>query len=595
MIDTLKKLFNLLGRREKVTSLFLFALMLVMSLLEVIGIASIMPFIAVLSDPDLVETNTVLRSAKSVLGIKEVGDFLFALGLIVFALLLLSLAIKALTTFLHYRFSLVLEFRLSKRLFTGYLRQPYSWFLHQHSADLGKSILSEVTTVVHGAFMPLLALLTQGLVVLSLFVLLLVVNPMIALSVCTVLAASYLIVYWAIKKYLSRIGSERFEANQARFTVVTEAFHTIKQVKASGLEGTFVKRFHRPAETYALHQSAAHSISLLPRYAMEAIAFGGMLVLILLLMAQKGDLSAALPTMALYALAGYRLLPAMQQLYGSLVQLRFAHQSVSTLHDDLQKLNSTAFDDTPISKLPLREKITLHNIEYSFSDSSDQLFDNFSFEIPAFSTIGLVGPSGSGKTTLADIVIGLLKPEAGSLSLDGKQIDEQLLKRWRKSVGYVPQQIYLTDDSVAANIAFGVDPDEIDITAVHRAAKIANLHGFVTKELPEQYQTIVGEQGVRLSGGQRQRIGIARAMYHNPDLLVLDEATSALDNLSEKAVMDAVNNLQHEVTIIMIAHRLSTVRSCDNIYMLERGKIIAKGSFDELMEQNEEFRKMANV
>jgi len=309
-------------------------------------------------------------------------------------------------------------------------------------------------------------------------------------------------------------------------------------------------------------------------------------------MVKSGDLDAALPIIALYAFAGYRLLPALQQIYGAISQLRFAGPAVDVLSADLSSLQGANAQLASLSQLMLNQSITLNHVSYRYPNSSKFALKNIDLTIPAQSMVGFVGPTGSGKTTIVDLILGLLEPQEGRLSIDDQYITAANCRQWQRSIGYVPQQIYLADDSVAANIAFGVSPKDIDQLAVERAAKIANLHEFVTKDLPHGYATTVGERGVRLSGGQRQRIGIARALYFNPQVLVMDEATSALDNLTERAFMEAVNHLRHDMTLILIAHRLSTVRQCDHIYFLEEGELKASGTYEELKANNSKFAAM---
>ena len=571
-------------------------MILVMAFLDMLGVVSILPFMAVLANPELVETNAVLNAAlqaAGALGIHTPDQFLFVLGLLVFVLLVTSLVFKALTTYAQTRFALMREYSIGKRLVEGYLHQPYSWFLNRHSADLGKTILSEVSAVIYNGIIPLMTLMAQSAVALALLILLLVLDPLLALTVGGVLGLAYVGIFAVMSNWLKRLGQARVDANQERFTAVSEAFGAAKEVKVGGLEQTYIQRFAKPAEIYAKGQASASAIAQLPRFALEAIAFGGMLMVMLYLMARSGSFANALPIIALYAFAGYRLMPALQQIYGAVTQLHFAGPALDALYKDFNSLQAANTQRAHITPLRLTQAIRLHQVSYRYPNALQPALKNVDLTIHAQSRVGFVGATGSGKTTTVDLILGLLEPQEGYLSVDGEPITAANRSQWQRAIGYVPQQIYLADDSVAANIAFGVAANDIDQSAVERAAKIANLHEFVVNDLMQGYATTVGERGVRLSGGQRQRIGIARALYQNPRVLILDEATSALDNLTEQAVMEAVNNLGHYITIILIAHRLSTVRQCDRIYLLERGELKASGTFDELRQANERFCTMA--
>ncbi len=312
------------------------------------------------------------------------------------------------------------------------------------------------------------------------------------------------------------------------------------------------------------------------------------------MMTLTGSFNSALPIITLYAFAGYRLLPALQLIYQSLALIRSSDPIVDTLTNDLKYIKDIKLDNEN-KVMSLNGSITLNNIHYSYPNSSRSALKDISLNIPLKSNIGLVGKTGSGKTTTVDIILGLLEANKGSLEVDGKIINNQNVKSWQRIIGYVPQTIFLADDTVAANIALGLNQEDFNQEAILRASKIANIHDFVMEELPDNYQTTIGERGVRLSGGQRQRIGIARALYHDPKVLILDEATSSLDNQTEQAVMDAVNKLNKNITIIMIAHRLTTVKKCDQIYLFDKGQIIGYGDFDYLKENNKLFNSMSEV
>ena len=592
-----KKLIFLLSTNERKQAFLLLLMILVMALLDVIGVASILPFMAVLTDATLVETNFILNKMfklSNKLGVENIEEFLFVLGVIVFMLLLFSLTFKAITSYVQVRFVQMRQYSIGKRLVEGYLNQPYSWFLNRHSADLGKTVLSELSEVVGGGMAPFMELIAKGIITVFLLTLLIIADPKLAIAVGLSLGGLYGLIYKLASKYINQIGKERLKNNQLRFTAISEAFGAAKEVKVGRLEETYTNRFADPAKIYARNLAAVRVISLLPRYGLEAIAFGGILLSILYLMMNTGSFNSALPIISLYAFAGYRLMPALQQIYNSITVLTFVKPSVNKLCDDIKNLKPKNINENQII-IPLENKITLKNIYYDYPNSSKTTLKNINLNISAKSTVGLVGTTGSGKTTIVDIILSLLEPQKGTLEVDDQVITTQNSKAWLRSIGYVPQHIYLSDDTVAANIAFGIASKNIDQEVIEKVSKIANLHEFVINELPKKYQTTIGERGVRLSGGQRQRIGIARALYHNPKVLILDEATSALDNFTEKLVMDAIDNLSKDITIILIAHRLSTVKKCDKIYLLEKGELKDEGTFEELIKSNENFRLSANI
>jgi ABC-type multidrug transport system fused ATPase/permease subunit len=595
-MQTLKKLFYILTPHERKRAIFLLIMISIMALLDMIGVASILPFMAVLTNPSLIETNLILNSmfqTSSIFGVESNQQFLFVLGIFVFVLLVISLVFKALTTYAQVRFAQMREYTIGKRLMEGYLYQPYSWFLNQHSADVGKNVLAEVSIVISKGITPLIELISKGMVTIAIIILLILADPKLSLIVGFSISISYIIIYYLIRNYLSRIGNKRLENNRIRFLSISEAFGATKEVKVAGLEQTYIKLFSDSSKICAKSLASSQMIAQLPRFFLEAIAFGGIMITVLFMTAKSGSFISSAPIISLYVFAGYRLMPAVQMIYASLTKLTFVGPSLDKLSDELKNLK-------PINEkyrngvLSLKQSISLKNVDYSYPNSSRTALKNINLNIPAKSIVGLVGSTGSGKTTTVDIILGLLEVQNGTLEIDGKVITKQNLRSWQRSVGYVPQHIYLSDNTVASNIAFGVEPKDINQNLVEKASKIADLHNFVTKELPNQYQTTIGERGVRLSGGQRQRIGIARALYHNPQVIILDEATSALDYQTEKAVMDAVNKLSKNITIILIAHRLNTVKRCDKIFLLEKGELINEGTFEELIDKDKNFRITAN-
>ncbi len=590
-MNTIKKLLFLLTPKERKNAGLLVVMILIMALLDMIGVASILPFMAVLTNPSLVDTNIILNNLfqfSKTLGVENSQQFLFFLGILVFIMLITSIIFKAFTTYVQLRFVQMREYTIGKRLVEGYLHQPYSWFLNRHSADLGKTILSQVGEVVGGGIRPLIELIAKGSVSIAFIILLMIADVKVALVVGFSLGISYALIYKLIRSYLKRIGEKHLKNNELRFTSISEAFGASKEVKVGGLEQTYINRFSDSAKIFARTAASSQVINQMPRFALEVIAFAGVLLLILYMMSQTGSFNSALPIISLYVFAGYRLMPALQQIYASFSQLTYVGPSLDKLYYDIKNLKPIHSDQKQNSLL-FNKTIELKNIYYNYPNSSRTALKNINLNISAKTTVGLVGSTGCGKTTTVDIILGLFEAQKGTLEVDGQIITKQNSRAWQRSIGYVPQHIYLSDDTVAANIAFGKERNEIIQNAVERASKIANLHDFVIDELPKKYETFIGERGVRLSGGQRQRIGIARALYHNPKILILDEATSALDNETEKAVMEAVNKLSKDITIILIAHRLNTVKNCDIIFKLEKGELIGQGTFDELINGNKNF------
>jgi ABC-type bacteriocin/lantibiotic exporter with double-glycine peptidase domain len=614
MFDIISKLRDLLTPREKRNVVLLFCLILATGIMESVGVVSIMPFLSVLSNPEVIQRNAYLSYAYNALGFSNSQSFLLFTGAVVFVVVVSGLTLKALTQYALARFTQMRNYTISTRLLQDYLGRPYSWFLNRHSADLGRTVLAEVQQVINGVLIPIAQFVANVVIATCLIITLLLINPLVAVCAAVILGGSYFLVYTVLRKHLSRIGTERVQSNKERFQIAQEALGGIKEVKAAGLEAGYMNSFGKPAQRFAKSQAANQIIGQIPRFVLEALAFGGLLAIVLVMLATRGgDLGQVLPILGVFAFAGQRLLPALQSIYQNATNMRFGKPALDALHADLSEKNNEPLKSTKdIAPLPLQQNIEFTNIGFTYPGASRPAIHNLALKIPANTTVGFVGSTGAGKTTLVDIIMALLPPDHGQLLVDGQPVFEEqknpaltldkvqrntynTLKQWQCALGYVPQQIFLADDSVSANIAFGVPAKEVDQTAVERAAKIAELHEFVMQELPHGYETTVGERGVRLSGGQRQRIGIARAMYHDPDVLILDEATSALDNITERAIMDAVHNLSRKKTIILIAHRLSTVKKCDQIYLLEHGRLLSQGTYSELLAESQEFKNMAAV
>lgn len=591
----MKKLNSLLSEKERHRAKLVFLLMVIMALMETIGVASIMPFVAVVANPQVIDSNSYLSLAFDIFEFSSKETFLLFLGSIVFILFISSLLFKAITTYAITRFSTMRQHTIACRLLSAYLRQPYEFFLRRNTADLGKSILSEVGQVTSGVLLPVLRILSGSIVTIALLSLLFYMEPIISLGVALLLGGSYALVYYFSRRLLKRIGEDRLLANRERFILASEALNGIKELKLLGRHQDYLSRFREPSERFSRHQANNKVISSLPKFAIQAIAFGGVLLLTLYLLARHGGLEGALPLIALYALAGNRLLPAFQEIFGNLAQLRFSLPVLDALYSDLaiKERRAKKVYTIPVKPINLNKCIRFDSVSFHYSGCENYVIENLNLTIPAGSTVGFVGSTGAGKSTTVDLLMGMLTPTSGRILVDGMAISPDNVRAWQDTIGYVPQTIFLTDDTVSSNIAFGVPVQEIDHETVVRSAKMAHIHDFITNELPDGYKTIVGERGIRLSGGQRQRLAIARAIYHNPDVVVFDEATSALDNATERDVMAAIEELHGQKTVILIAHRLTTVRRCDRIFVLHKGKLVDEGTYDSLMKESDGFRRLA--
>lgn len=595
MIEVYRKIFLLLDARERRRFWMLAGIMVFVAFVEVIGISSVLLLLQVLADPDIISRNYWLSTLYSATGFTSAFAFQIALALAVMGVVFVGLAIKAFGNYAVIRYAAMRGYTISSRLLGAYLHQPYEWFLERNSAEIGRNVLGETDGVVGRVITPALRLISSVLLVGAIVGLLVVVDPMVTLLSAVLLGGSYALIYLWLRDRLRKLGEDMMQAFGERFRVSQEATGGIKEVKLLGLEESYTRLYEKSAIRSSNASATLSAIAELPRYALEAITFGTLLTLILLLLLRSdGDIAAIVPTLGVFAFSVMRLLPALQQIYHALASIRGARASLDMITSDYVEAMGKPRPSVAV-KAPLRleRALELSQVGFSYATAVRPAVTGLDLAIPARTTVGIVGGTGAGKTTLVDLVLGLLTPQTGEIKVDGVPVTSDNLRAWQKTLGYVPQSIFLTDDTIAANIAFGVPKDQIDMAAVERAARTAALHGFVTTDLPLGYNTLVGERGVRLSGGQRQRIGIARALYNDPTLLILDEATSALDNITERVVMDAVQAIRADKTIILIAHRLTTVKTCDVIFLMEHGRLVAQGTYDALVEGNETFRTMA--
>lgn len=592
-MNILERLIGLLSADERRRGGRIFIFVVLIAIFETIALGSVIPFMAALANPAIMESNNPIGKLRDVVtnsGLIEKDRFLVLLSLCVTVFFVASNILRAFTAYVVTRFTLMLEASIGSRLVERYLNQPYAWFLYRNSSDLGKTILSEIGSVVEHGYRPMATIVSQLVVCIFLFGLLLIVDPAIAIAVTFTLATAYFVAFKVTRTLMVRLSKDRTDANRDRYYFLSQAFGAIKEVKVNGLEDLYKRRFNKPAKTYARSHALAQITSQLPRYAIEAISIGGVLFTCTYLVSKDSNFSNAIPILALYAFAGLRLLPALQQIYSSATLLRYAGESIDQLQTELVNLSSFPINEQETS-FRLRIGISLEGVCFKYPGSERPILRDVNLYIPAGSKVGFVGATGGGKTTTADLIIGILDPVGGRITVDGVPISNSNKRSWQRITAYVPQNIYVTDDTVKNNISLSLGEEDVDQTAVEVAAGLANIDEFVRYQMPMGYNTPVGEGGVRLSGGQRQRLGIARALYKRPKLLVLDEATSALDTITEENITNSINALGDEITVIIIAHRLRTIEHCDKIVLFEDGRVVAQGSYQDLERSSKEFNR----
>lgn len=590
--EILKKIFSLLTASERRGILALFACILVTAFFEMAGVASIMPFMAVVANPGLIHKQELLLSLGRTIGLDDNRSFVLFLGSVALSFLVAGNLFAAFTTAFLVRTGARLNRSISHRLLAVYLYRPYECSLRDNSSRLNRNILHEVHTVIMSVINPSLYITARCVSAGSLVLLMLLIKPVLSIVVVVMLGGFYSGIYLLVRKVLKWNGERHHHSNRKLAGIVAEALGGIKEIKISGREAEYLERFSEPSLLVAKGQTIGGVVPQIPRYLMEVVSFGGVILLVIYFLSTGKEITTVLPLITLYAVAGYRLMPSLQQIFSGVTQIRFYLPSLDLLCRDLSEAPLTAArdkDNSSVQPLQFDQEIRLDGVRYHYPQTTLPALTDINLSIPANSTVAFAGGSGAGKSTLVDLLLGLLTLQEGSMTVDGVPVTGEAVPSWQRNIGYVPQSIFLCDDTVTRNIAFGVPAERIDHAAVERAARLANLHDFIEQELPSGYETTIGERGVRLSGGQRQRVGIARALYHDPKVLILDEATSSLDGITENAVLDAINNLSHRKTIIIVAHRFTTIRDCDMIYLFDKGMLVEQGSYDELMSSSPRF------
>jgi ABC-type multidrug transport system fused ATPase/permease subunit len=595
------KILGILTRSEKRRVTLLLVCAVLMSFVDVIGMSSLLPFLSVAANPEIISRSSALIYLYKAMNAASPAEFIFMLGLAALIAVVLSNIVAFVTYWAVVWYSFDIGRSVSTRLFKGYIAQPYQFFLSRNSVSLTLNSTDEVEGIINGALLPAMQIVGKATTAALLVLLVIFYDPLLAAIFTGIVGGVYTLIFAVTRRYVAYFGEHGHEARRLRFRKAKEAFGALKELRILGREPRYLDQFVRYSQVYSRNFALHSIIAIAPRYALETLGIATMLVIILYYAKSSSDLAAIIPTMILYAVAGYRLLPAFQAIFGSLTLMRFNRSSLEIVLAQFDSLegaegkSSALLEGAGDKPIKLTDAVVFKSVSSRYAEAEEPTLQNVDIVIPVYKTIGIVGASGAGKSTFIDVLTGMLPIESGEMLIDGLRLNESNARAWRRSIGYVPQHIYLADDTIRCNIAFGVPESEIDDSRIEKAARLASIHDFIVSEMPTQYETVIGENGMRLSGGQRQRLGIARALYRDPPVLILDEATSALDGITEDAVIESIRRLGAKKTIVIITHRFASVRDCDNIYLLAGGRVVDQGNYADLLNRNKAFRQMAKV
>ena len=601
MIKKFQHLLNLLTSSQRKKFYLLQVLLVFMSFFEVIGIASIIPFMTLVGDMSVLQQDGVIAKLYNIIGFTSEISFVFLLGVGVLFLLFFASIVSMFSVWKFSMFAFEAGAEISNKLYYHYLSQNWLFHTSVTSAEMSKKITVETGRITGGVLLPFMQMNARFVFVLFVTVAIIIYEPIISLLGFLIFLILYLTIYRFVKNRLKHNGMVITQLNQQRFRLMNDAFGGVKDLLLLGKGNYFIKHFFKVSKEIAVKQGNNTTMSAVPRYIVEIFAFGLIMTLLLTLFVIKdGNLGIILPILSVYALTGFKLLPSFQQIYLSITSIKANISAFDEIFKDLKDYNKHAESRYLLKKntqdiIQLNKNLSLENMSFHYPDKKELVLDNINMKVPFNSVVGVVGRSGAGKSTLIDIILGLIEPQSGKLKIDGNVISDSKNKRaWQNNIGYVSQNIFLSEQTIAENIAFGVQKDKIDYKRLNEVINYADLSEFI-KNLEDKIDTKVGERGVKLSGGQKQRIGIARALYNEKNIIIFDEATSSLDGFTEKKIMDSIYSLKGKKTIILIAHRLKTVEKCDLIFFMDKGKIIDKGSYRELIEKNEYFRNLTKL
>ena len=571
---TWKKICYIFDKKQKLKAALLFLVIIVGAFVELVGVSAVLPFISAVLNPDQILETPILGDLYRVLGFVDINEYIVFLGGAIIVIYILKNIYVYVMHSMQYRFTYENQRRLSYKMMNCYMKQPYLFHLDHNSAELSRNI-NEDTVSFFEAILAGLQLASEGGVCLALLLFLLYQDISITLGIIA-LAGGFGIVFMKVfRKRLKAAGKRSRNKQGSTKQAVLEALGGVKEIKVLNREQVFVEKYNEDYKDYAESNRKFKVYGMIPKPVMETISISGLLLIVCVKIALGTEASTFIPTISVFAVSAFRMLPSANRMAEYLSRIMFSKPAIDAIYHDLKEIdrlleNGKAIEDT--DEITFQKEIIVKDISFHYPNTEKNIFTHGNLTIPKNKSVAFIGPSGQGKTTLADIILGLLEPQEGAVLVDGMDI-RRGMHAWNRKLGYIPQTISLLDASIKENILFGIDKEQINENRLQEALREAQLKDFVDT-LEEGLDTVIGEGGVRLSGGQRQRIGIARELYHNPEVLVLDEATSALDNETEAAVMEAIDYLAGSKTLIIIAHRLSTIQNCDLVYQIDGGEIV---------------------
>ncbi|RDW22486.1 ABC transporter ATP-binding protein [Oceanobacillus arenosus] len=554
-------------------------MMIIAAIFETVGIGLIAPFIGIITNPEIIQNQAILAYVYEFFNFQNTNAFIILLVALLLSVFIFKNLYLLLFNYLQVRVTTNQQVKLSRDLFQEYLTKPYTFHLQRNTADLLRNVNNEVPRVFQGIVISGFQLLTEILVIICISVLLFVTAPIAMITASILLGGSVFLFFKLQRNKIDQLGVEQQKVSSAMIKWVNQGLGASKEVKVSGKEAFFIKSYKEQSQINGNNIRYMKMLEVIPRYFIETLIMAIVLIVMLIIILQGTNATQLISTMALFAMAAIRLMPSINRVVALITTMRYSLPALNVVYEDLfmNKEENSSLSENVVEvnkgEKAFNNSIQLNEISFRYPNQKEYAVQNISLTIPISHSVAFIGESGAGKTTLVDIILGLFQPEKGSITIDGENLNDQKAL-WQQKIGYIPQTIFLSDDTIRGNVAFGMEANQIDDKEVWRALEQAQLKEFV-EALPDQLETSVGERGVRLSGGQRQRIGIARALYHNPEILFMDEATSALDNETEKEIMKAIDGLKGEKTVIIIAHRLSTIENCDVVFKISKGRLVS--------------------